>query len=122
MKKKINRNDRLNGKFQKEIYTIISRKLKNPLISEMFSIVRVDCSRDLSSANVYVSIYSNSEEKKKTTFDAIVKDAKKIRYELSKVIMARTVPELRFILDDSMEYGAKIDKLIKTINEGEKRD
>ena len=122
MKKKINRNERLNGEFQKEIYQIISRRLKNPLITEMFSIVRVDASRDLSVANVFVSIYSTDPLKKKTTFDAIVNDAKKIRYELSKAIMARTVPELRFILDDSMEYGAKMDKLFKSISQGEERD
>lgn len=119
---KINRNDRLNGEFQKEIYEIISRKLKNPFITEMFSVMRVDTSKDLSHAKVYISIYSTSSEKKQTTFEAICQDAKKIRYELSKVIRARTVPELHFFLDDSMEYAGKMDKLFKTINEGEKRD
>ena len=119
---KISRNDRLNGEFQKEIYEIISRRLKNPLITEMFSIVRVDASRDLSHAKVFVSVYSTDENKKKTTFDAIVADAKKIRYELAKVIRARTVPELNFILDDSMEYGDKMDKHFKQINQGENRD
>jgi ribosome-binding factor A len=118
----VSRNDRLNGEFQKEIYEIISRRLKNPLVTEMFSILRVDSSRDLSYAKVYVSVYSTNEEKKKATFEAIKGDAKKIRYELSKVIRARTVPELNFILDDSMEYGDKMDKLFKSINEGEKRD
>ena len=117
----VNRNDRLNGEFQKEIYEIISRRLKNPLVTEMFSILRVDCSRDLSSAKVYVSVYSNNEEKRKITFDAIKADAKKIRFELAKVIRARTVPELNFILDDSMEYGDKMDRLFKSINEGEKK-
>jgi ribosome-binding factor A len=119
---KISRNDRLNGEFQKEIYEIISRRLKNPLITEMFSILRVDCSRDLSSAKVYVSVYSTDQNKKKITFDAIKADAKKIRFELAKVIRARTVPELNFVLDDSMEYGDKMDKLLKSISEGEKRD
>lgn len=118
----VSRNDRLNGEFQKEIYDIISRRLKNPLVTEMFSILRVDSSRDLSYAKVYVSVYSKNEEKRKTTFDAICADAKKIRFELSKVIRARTVPELKFILDDSMEYGDKMDRLFKSINEGDKRD
>ena len=122
MKKKssINRNDRLNSEFQKEIYDIISRRLKNPLVTEMFSILRVDTSRDLSHAKVFVSIYSTDETKKMNTFNAIESDAKKIRYELSKVIRARTVPELHFFLDDSMEYGDKMEKLFKAINEGDK--
>ncbi len=119
---KISRNDRLNGEFQKEIYDIISRKLKNPLVTEMFSVLRVDASRDLSHAKVYISIYSTNEEKKNATFNAIAGDAKKIRYELAQVIRARTVPELHFILDDSMEYGDKMEKLFKSISEGEKRD
>lgn len=122
MKGRVCRNDRLNGEFQKEIYEIISRKLKNPLITEMFSITMVDSSRDLSYAKVYVSIFSTNEEKKKTTFEAIKADAKKIRFELSKVIRARTVPELHFFLDGSMEYGDKMEKLFKSINQGEKRD
>ena len=119
---KVNRNDRLNGEFQKEIYQIITRRLKNPLITEMFSVLRVDTSRDLSHAKVFISIYSTDEGKKKTTFDAICGDAKKIRFEIAKVIRARTVPELHFFLDDSMEYAGKMDKLFKTINQGEKRD
>ncbi len=119
---KVPRNDRLNGEFQKEIYDIISRKLKNPLITEMFSVVRVDASKDLSYAKVYISVYSTDQNKKDITFKAIQADAKKIRFELAKVIRARTVPELNFVLDDSMEYGDKMDKLFKSINQGEKRD
>ena len=118
----VSRNDRLNGEFQKEIYEIITRRLKNPLVTEMFSVLRVDCSKDLSYAKVYLSVFSKDETKRKTTFDAIKGDAKKIRYELAKVIRARTVPELNFILDDSMEYGDKMDKLFKQINQGENRD
>ena len=117
----INRNDRLNGEFQKEIYEIISRKLKNPLVTEMFSILRVESSKDLSYAKVFVSVYSKDQEKRMATFNAIVGDAKKIRFELSKVIRARTVPELNFVLDDSMEYGDKMEKLFKAINEGDNK-
>ena len=117
----INRNDRLNGEFQKEIYDIISRKLKNPMVTEMFSILRVESSKDLSYAKVFVSVYSKDQEKRMATFNAIAGDAKKIRYELSKVIRARTVPELNFVLDDSLEYGDKMDKLFKSINEGDNK-
>ena len=119
---KVSRNERLNGEFQKEIYDIITRRLKNPLITEMFSILRVDSSRDLSYAKVYISVFSTNQDKKMATFNAIKADAKKIRNELAQVIRARTVPELNFVLDDSMEYGDKMEKLFKSINEGEKGD
>ncbi len=118
----ISRSDRLNSELKKEIYEIIARKLKNPLITEMFSILAVDCTNDLSYAKVYVSVFSTDKEKSKTTFEAIKSDAKKIRFELAKVIRARTVPELNFVLDGSMEYGDKMDKLFKKLNEEEKSD
>lgn len=121
MQGRVSRSDRLNAEFQKEIYQIISRRLKNPLITEMFSVMAVDTSRDLSHAKVYISVYSTNEEKKKATFEAIKADAKKIRFELAKTVRARTVPELHFFLDGSMEYGDKMEKLFKSINEGDKR-
>ncbi len=112
----VNRTERLNGEFQREIYDIITRKLKNPLITEMFSVIAVDTSKDLSHAKVYISIYSKNQEKRDITFSAIKEDAKKIRYELARVMNhIRTVPELHFILDSSMEYGAKMDKLFNQI-------
>ena len=119
---KVSRNDRLNGEFQKEIYEIITRRLKNPLITEMFSVLKVDSSRDLSYAKVYISVYSKDEQKKIATFNAISSDAKKIRYELAKVIRARTVPELHFVLDDSMEYSDKMNKLFLKIKGDDKVD
>ena len=117
MKGKISRTDKLNGEFQKEIYEIIARRLKNPLITEMFSIVKVDVSKDLSYAKVYVSVFSVNAAKKELTFNAIKDDAKRIRHELSKTMHTRTVPELHFISDDSMEYGDKMDKLFRKIGQ-----
>ena len=75
--KTVNRTDRLNPEFQREIYDIITRRLKNPLVTEMFSVLRVDCTKDLSHAKVYISVYSASEEKKNATFNAIKSDAKR---------------------------------------------
>ena len=88
----------------------------------MFSITKVEASKDLAHADVYISVYSRDEEKKKQTFEAIKNDAKRIRFELAKSSRARTVPELHFILDGSMEYGDKMDKLFIQIAKGEKLD
>ena len=81
----------------------------------MFSVLKVDTSKDLKHAKVYISVYSTSEEKKKETFEAICNDAKKIRYELSKGARLRTVPELTFISDDSMDYSDKMEKLLNSL-------
>lgn len=112
--------DRLNSEFQKEIYEIISKKLKNPYITEMFSVMKVDASKDLSYAKVLISVYSTNKEKAQRTFEAIANDSKKIRYELAHSMKIRTVPELHFILDDSMEYSQKISGLLNQIEKGEK--
>lgn len=114
-----NRIDKINSEFKKEIYDIIKRKVKNPFITEMFSIIDVKTSKDLAHATVLLSIYSVNSEKKQRTFDAICEEAKKIRYELAKSVRIRTVPELHFVLDGSMEYGDKMDKLLRDIHKGE---
>ena len=116
---RIPRSERLASELQKDIYEVIARKLKNPLITEMFSIVSVIVSKDLAHANVFVSIYSTNKEKANATFSAIKGDAKRIRFELAKSSRARTVPELHFYLDGSMEYGDKMDKLFIKIAKGE---
>ena len=115
-----NRIDKVNSELKKEIMDVITRKLKNPLITEIVSILDVVASKDLRHAKVYLSIFSMNSEKKQATFNAIVGDAKRIRFELSKSMRMRTVPELQFILDGSMDYGDKMDKLFKKIDEGEK--
>lgn len=113
----VSRTDRLNSEFQKEICDVILRRLKNPLVTEMVSVTKVDVSPDLAHAKVFLSIFSVNEEKKQTTFNALKSDAKRIRHELSKTMRIRTIPELHFLLDDSMEYSAKISSLINKIGE-----
>ena len=115
-----NRIEMINSELQREIYGIITRKLKNPLVTEMVSVLKVDTAKDLSNARVYLSVYSKSEEKRMTTFNAIAGDSGKIRHELSQTERMRRVPELRFILDDSISYGDKMDKLFIAIEKGEK--
>lgn len=115
------RTDRLNSEFKKEIYEIISRRLNDPEITEMVSVTKVDVSRDLSYAKVFVSVFSADKERSKKTFDAIRKNAKRIRYELGGSMRIRTVPELSFVLDGSMEYSDKINKIFAEIEKGEKK-
>ncbi len=114
-----NRIDKINSELKREIAEIVSRKLKNPLISAMVSVTEAETSKDLSYCKVYVSVFSTDKEKCKTTFAALTGDAGRIRHELSKSMRIRTVPELHFVLDDTMEYGDKMDKLLKKIEKGE---
>ena len=116
------RGDRLASEYKKAIYEIITQKLKNPLITEMVSVTDLDLSPDMSHAKVYLSIYSTNEERKKTTYNEIVRSAKTIRYELAHSVRSKYVPELHFVTDGSMEYGDKMDKLFLKIDAMPKSD
>ncbi len=109
------REKRLNSEFQKEIYSILKNKIKNPAISEMFSISEVDVTNDLKHAKVFVSVFSTDKVKAQATFEAICASAKAVRTELSKTMRIRTVPELHFVTDNSTDYGNKIDKILSTL-------
>lgn len=114
------RGERLSSQFREEIYGVISTDLRNkyPAMSAIISIINADVAPDLKSCKVFVSIYNPNEQKKRDTFKILVENAGYIRHELSKVLRIRTVPELRFVMDESMEYGDKIDKLLKGIEDG----
>ena len=78
----------------------------------MFTILEVDCDRELSSAKVYVSIYSTDAEKAAQTFIAIRDNEPFIRREISKNMRIRKAPQFNFVLDTSMAYGQKINEIL----------
>lgn len=110
------REKRLNSEFQREIYTLLTTKVKDARLSEMFSITGVETTADLKQAKVYVSIFSGSEQSKQATFDAIKASAGFLRREMSSRMHIRTVPEFTFYLDKKAEYGEKIDQILSTIS------
>lgn len=112
------RGERLSSQFQQEISEIIAKQLRNryTTLSAIISVTHADIAPDLKSAKIYISIYDTNEEKKLQSFEILKENAGYIRHELSKILRLRTVPELRFILDGTMEYGEKIDKLLFEIS------
>lgn len=110
------RMDRLNGEMQKNISDIINNKIKDPRVAgKMISVLSVNCAKDLKTAKVYLSIYGEKSEAKKA-FEAICRCAGFIRKEMSVYFNdIRTIPQLTFFLDDSMEYSAKIDSILEQI-------
>ncbi len=119
------RGERLGGEFQKEISNIISLKVRAnyPSLSAIVSITEADIAPDLKSAKIYVSIYDTDKARAQNSFEILKENAGFIRRELSKVMRLRTVPELRFIKDESMAYGEKIDKIISDLEgDNERKD
>lgn len=115
---KITRGERLSGEFQKEISSVISNKLRNkfPELSAIISVTEADVAPDLKSAKIYISVFDTDETRSKNSFEIIRQNAGYIRHELAQVMHIRTIPELRFHIDESMEYGAKIDKILNGLD------
>ena len=111
--KNSNRLGRIDEELKKEISTIINYELKNPKITGLISVTKTKITPDLKYAKVYVSIL-NSKNLKETLAN-LKKSSGYIRTEIAKRINLRITPELVFVLDDSMEYGAKIEQILKEI-------
>ncbi|MBQ8636058.1 30S ribosome-binding factor RbfA [bacterium] len=112
------RNERVRKALMKEISDILFREIKDPQICGMVSITDVDVSSDNSAARVFYSVYGNDEVKEKTS-KALERHVGQIRHEVGKRIRLRKTPSLLFIMDDSMERGAKMMELINKIERGE---
>ena len=112
------RGERLASEFQKAIYEVISRRLRDkfPQLSAIISVTGADIAPDLKTSKIYISIFDPSEEKKLASFEIIKENAGFIRHELSGMLRMRTVPALTFILDGSMEYGASIDEILNKLD------
>ena len=85
--------------------------VKDPRVSKLLSIVKLDVSGDMSYAKVYVSAIEG-KEKTEESVKALKGAAGFIRRELGARLSLRKVPELRFIADDSIEISAKISRIV----------
>ena len=108
-----NRIGRIDEEYRKELSQIISYDLKNPNVTGMISVTKVKVTPDLKYAKVYISILNSKNIK--DTMDGLKKSSGFIRSELARRINLRNTPELVFEIDDSLEYGAKIDSILKEI-------
>lgn len=108
------RNSRINEEVRKELSEIIRDDLKDPRISAMVSITKVDVTKDLRYAKVYVSIFGKEEEKE-STLTALKNSAGFLRKEIGSRINLRYTPQIIIELDNSIEHGMHIDELLHKI-------
>lgn len=104
---------RIEEQYKKELSQIVGYELKNPNVTGLISVTKVKVTNDLKYAKVYVSILN--AKSLKNTLAGLKKSSGFIRSELAKRVNLRNTPELVFELDDSLEYGAKIDTILKEI-------
>jgi ribosome-binding factor A len=108
------RTDRLNSLLKEVISEVIRKEVRNPHINELMTVTRVDITKDLHYAKVYVSVIGNDEEKKQT-IEALQSAAGFIAVNSSKKVVLRYFPTLTFKLDDTVDKQMRIEQLLHDI-------
>lgn len=109
------RQDRVAEEIKKELSRIIRDDVNDPGMAPMVSIIRVELAKDLGYAKVFLSVIGSDEQVEKTR-RALKRAAGYIRRELGRVIKIHHVPELKFIIDDSIEQSVRISKTLRELN------
>ena len=110
------RNERVRKELMREISDILRKEIRGLL--GVVSITDVEVSHDNSFAKVFYSVYGSEEQKEKSV-NIINQNVSKIRYEVGKRIRLRLTPELRFIQDNSIERGSRVNEILEKISRGE---
>jgi ribosome-binding factor A len=109
-----NRINRINEEIQKELSSLL-RTLKDPRVQGgMVTVTRVDTTSDLRYAKVFVSTLD--KEREKDLIRGLKSAAGYLRRELGQAMQLRYTPELQFVADDSIEYGAHILAMLRDPN------
>ena len=114
MRKNSIKNTRINGEVQKELSTIIRGEIKDPRIHPMTSVMAVEVAPDLKTCKAYISVLGDKDAKL-STIKGLCSAEGYIRRQLARNLNLRNTPEIKFILDESIEYGVNMSKLIDSV-------
>ncbi len=107
----MDRIDRISEEVRRELSDIIQNSIKDPRLPRFVSVTGVRVAKDLKHAKAFVSVLG-TEEQKQDAIKALVHAAGFIRHEIGQRVRLRFTPEFHFQLDDSIEHGIRIGKLI----------
>lgn len=108
MPKEYPRSSRVADLLQRELAGLLRTQIKDPRLSSMITITAVEVTADLNSAKIFLSFLNKDE----TSLPVLRQAAGFLRRELSKTMRMRKIPELRFILDETVERSAHLSALI----------
>lgn len=114
MKKRGIKNTRINTEVQRELSNIIRSGLKDPRVAPWTSVVAAEVAPDLKTCKAYISVLGDKKEQE-DTLAGLNSAVGYIRRELARNLNLRNTPEIRFILDQSIEYGVNMSKKIDEI-------
>ena len=121
MRKNSIKNTRINSEMQRELANIIRGEIKDPRIHPLTSVVTVEVAPDLKTCKAYISVLGDQEAQEKT-LEGLNSAVGYIRRQLAKNLNLRNTPEIRFIMDQSIEYGVHMSKLINENHVEESRE
>ena len=121
MRKNSIKNTRINGEVQKVLSEIIRGEIKDPRISPMTSVVQVYVAPDLKTCKAFISVLGD-EEAQKNTLAGLKSAVGYIRRQLAKELNLRNTPEITFVLDQSIEYGVNMSKLIDEVVKSDEKE
>lgn len=108
--------ERVNAELAKQITKVIAENVKDPRLGNaIVGVTKVYTTPDLKYAKVYLSIYADSKEKVEEAYYTICRSRNFIRNMLKDSVQIRLLPELNFLIDDSVDYSIKIDGLLNQI-------
>ena len=114
MRKNSIKNTRINMEVQRELSEIIRLENKDPRIHPMTTVVAVSVTPYLKFCKAYISVLGD-EEAGNATIEGLKSAEGYIRRELARRVNLRNTPEIKFILDQSIEYGVNMSKLIDEV-------
>lgn len=118
MRKNSVKNTRINGEVLKELSNIIRTEIKDPRIHPLTSVVAVEVAPDLKTCKAYISVLGD-ETAQKDTITGLKSAEGYIRRQLANTVNLRNTPQITFILDQSIEYGINMSKLIDEVTKND---
>ena len=116
MRKNSVKNVRVNAEVMHELSNIIRNEIKDPRISPLTTVVAVEVTPDLKYCKAYISVLGD-EEARKETYKGLKSAEGYIRKQLASNINLRNTPQITFVMDQSIEYGVNMSRLIDEVNE-----
>jgi ribosome-binding factor A len=115
-----NRAVRVGEQMKKELSDILIRDIKDPRV-RFVTVTGVDVTGDLQQATAFITVLGDEEERK-ATLAGLEKAKGFIRTELGKRIRLRKTPELSFSFDESIQYGNRIESLLRDLNKNDSNE
>lgn len=114
MRKNSIKNTRINMEVQRALSEIIRGEIKDPRIHPMTTVVAVDVTPDLKYCKAYISVLGD-DEAAVSTIQGLKSAVGYVRRELARKVNLRNTPEITFVLDQSIEYGVNMSRLIDEV-------